>query len=382
MKCPKCDFEQAESDKCESCGIYFAKYEQRQAALEDAEFEPQEKSRSFALPVIGSAVVIALVGAIVLYAGNGEAPSPTVSSSSFADAGESERDAEPELGWKDIPKRDLAAELDESLPPRNAVEVARNATVYVEAPWGLGSGFFVSEECHIVTNAHVVELDEETLSRASEALAKQEGQLSQASQQLSHMEESIETRRAQFLAECSDCGEGAYYENVGRYNERFLELSEEYNRAYSSVAKRRQMLNDFQFAQFFKVVLANGEVFESEVMETSEHHDLALLKLSGATCPFLSPADEDGIRHGDPVFAIGSPKGYKHMVTAGVFSGYQDATGDRMIQTDAAINSGNSGGPLVDEAGRVFGVNTLKREDAEGIGLAIPFSVVQEEFGL
>ena len=254
--------------------------------------------------------------------------------------------------------------------------------MYVEAPWGLGSGFFVTDECHIVTNSHVVKLDEQALAKASQAIDRQEEQLAEAAGQLSAMESALETKREQFLESCSDCSDEAYFKTVGRYNDRFLELQREYRQATSSFADRRQMLDDFRFAQYFKVILANGEEFESEILSISEEHDLALLKLEGATCPYLTPVDEENMKHGDRVFAIGSPKGYKHMVTAGVFSGYQSTTGERMIQTDAAINTGNSGGPLVDASGKVFGVNTLKRQDAEGIGLAIPFSVVQEEFEL
>jgi len=382
MNCPKCGHEQGESSQCESCGIYFAKYEQLQARLQNSDSQPEQARRSYLLPAAGVAALAAVIGTFIVLGGDDDSALPSAQASVEAGSVQASAGSVSASGSPDYPLRDLATELAQNLPPRNAVEAARNATVYVEAPWGLGSGFFVTEQCHIVTNSHVVKLDEEALTRASHALERQENQLSDAAEQLSAMQTALDAKRELFLDNCSDCSEEAYFQNVGQFNERFLELKRQYLVASSEFEDRRQMLDDFRFAQFFKVVLANGEEFESEILSMSEEHDLALLKLNGATCPHLIPVDEESMKHGDRVFAIGSPKGYKHMVTAGVFSGYQSATGDRMIQTDAAINTGNSGGPLVDESGKVFGVNTLKRQDAEGIGLAIPFSVVREEFDL
>jgi S1-C subfamily serine protease len=115
--------------------------------------------------------------------------------------------------------------------------------------------------------------------------------------------------------------------------------------------------------------------------------DLALLRVDRRETPELRPlplGDSDEVRVGDTAIAVGNPYGLRHTLTVGVVS----ATGrtidapdgfpiDGAVQTDAAINSGSSGGPLLDGAGRVIGVNAQSEPDTTGIGYAIPVDTVK-----
>ncbi len=135
------------------------------------------------------------------------------------------------------------------------------------------------------------------------------------------------------------------------------------------------------------VILADGTELPAEIINTDPFADLAVLKATGEV-PAVAPlGNSDNLKPGETVIAIGSPLGdFKNTVTVGVVS----ATGrsiqredgvvmEDLIQTDAAINQGNSGGPLVNLAGEVIGINTLiVRGDgsssavAEGLGFSIP----------
>lgn len=140
------------------------------------------------------------------------------------------------------------------------------------------------------------------------------------------------------------------------------------------------------------VVLDDGTSYENvEVVATDPLNDVAFLKISGVDN--LSPAtlgDSKTISVGQQVIAIGNALGlYQNTVTSGIISGTgrsitaSDSTGTNtetlsdMIQTDAAINSGNSGGPLVNAAGQVIGINTATSASAENMGFAIPISSVK-----
>jgi S1-C subfamily serine protease len=115
--------------------------------------------------------------------------------------------------------------------------------------------------------------------------------------------------------------------------------------------------------------------------------DLALLRVDPREAPDLIPlplGDSDDVRVGDPAIAIGNPYGLQHTLTAGVVSATErtiDAPDgfpiDGAVQTDAAINSGNSGGPLLDAAGRVIGVNAQTEPGTTGIGYAIPVDTLK-----
>jgi len=123
------------------------------------------------------------------------------------------------------------------------------------------------------------------------------------------------------------------------------------------------------------------------VVGTDPGSDLALIKISvPKTLPFLTLGDSESLRIGDWVMAIGNPLQYEHTVTVGVVSAKgrvlrglsRDASLDNFIQTDAAINFGNSGGPLVNMAGEVVGVNTAISSVGQGIGFAVPASIARE----
>jgi len=139
-------------------------------------------------------------------------------------------------------------------------------------------------------------------------------------------------------------------------------------------------------ARGLSVVLADGSIQEAELVGTDRYADLAVLKTVADIPAFARLGNSDALKSGETVIAIGSPLGdFKNTVTVGVVSatGRSIDTGegysiDNLIQTDAAINQGNSGGPLVNLAGEVVGINTLVVRSsqsgavAEGLGFAIP----------
>lgn len=121
----------------------------------------------------------------------------------------------------------------------------------------------------------------------------------------------------------------------------------------------------------------SGEVQDAYVVMMDDRLDIAVLGVDGASYRPLQVADLSKISVGDDVFAIGAPNSLAFTLTKGVVSSKERyVNSQRYIQTDAAINSGNSGGPLLNDAGEVIGVNSYKMSDSEGLGLAIPIDVV------
>jgi serine protease Do len=144
--------------------------------------------------------------------------------------------------------------------------------------------------------------------------------------------------------------------------------------------------------QDVSVTLADGEELPAEIIGTDEFSDLAVLKTDGTIPAIASLGNSDSLKPGETVIAIGSPLGdFKNTVTVGVVSGTERSiqvnenySMEGLIQTDAAINQGNSGGPLVNLAGEVIGINTLivRGGDygsaiAEGLGFAIPINTAK-----
>lgn len=117
--------------------------------------------------------------------------------------------------------------------------------------------------------------------------------------------------------------------------------------------------------------------YKAFVIGMDDDRDIAVLGVENADFPYLSIADVSSMNTGDDIYAIGAPKSMSYTLTKGVISAKERKVGRyNYIQIDAAINEGNSGGPLLNDNGDVLGVNTLKMSDSEGIGLAIPINVV------
>lgn len=132
-----------------------------------------------------------------------------------------------------------------------------------------------------------------------------------------------------------------------------------------------------------EVKLSDDEKFVAKVIGQDKETDLALIKVeSKHPLPTASMGDSDRLRPGQWVMAIGNPFVYDHTVTTGVISALNRKLGttifDNFIQTDAAINFGNSGGPLVNISGEVIGINTMISAEGTGIGFATPINTAKE----
>ena len=122
--------------------------------------------------------------------------------------------------------------------------------------------------------------------------------------------------------------------------------------------------------------------YDAQIVGTDEETDLAVIKIDKTGLTKAEFADSDSIKVGEFAMAVGSPLGLQSSVTCGIVSAVNREVTDSdgktytLIQTDAAINAGNSGGALVNSEGKVIGVNTLKLtgEDVEGMGFAIPIN--------
>ena len=135
-----------------------------------------------------------------------------------------------------------------------------------------------------------------------------------------------------------------------------------------------------------KVALASGEKeFDAKVIGNDPATDTAVLKVDGKNMPAITLADSDKLEVGDVVLAIGNPFGVGQTVTMGIVSavgrgGFGINNYENFIQTDAAINVGNSGGPLVDAEGRLVGINTWiisRSGGSQGLGFAVPVNMAR-----
>ncbi|MGH9719067.1 MAG: trypsin-like peptidase domain-containing protein [Bryobacteraceae bacterium] len=139
--------------------------------------------------------------------------------------------------------------------------------------------------------------------------------------------------------------------------------------------------------RFRSVLKPSGRVMTAEVLGVDRETDIAVLKIAATGLPHLRFADSENIRQGDFVFAAGSPFGLDNSMTMGIVSSVarQIRPDDPVIyiQTDASVNPGNSGGPLLDSEGDIAGINTFILSQSggnEGVGFAVPSNIVRNVY--
>jgi len=362
MDCPKCGHSQSDTVKCESCGVYFAKLSQPLAPV-----RPALPERKVAHGFSAGALVLAAVatGAVVyaLMRGAHSGHAPAVAAATIAAPARQDPIGPP-----------AAAALPPGAPPANAIEMARTATVFIRTAWGLGSGFIIDADCHVVTNRHVVETDSARVAASVDQNPDIQAGIAVTQQRLRNAIIAAQLHRHVL--------EGQPGNNLER-----IQLDERIRQMQLSLANLPQQVdaditrrvNDADHSGF-SVTLLDGRHYDGLHARLSENADLAVFQLPANNCPFIVSDRNADLRVSERVYTIGNPSGLSYTVTSGVISGLRDIAGRRYVQTDAPINPGNSGGPLVTEAGRVIGINSMVMRGVQGIGFAIPIDAVYQEF--
>ncbi|MCX6808083.1 MAG: trypsin-like peptidase domain-containing protein [Candidatus Berkelbacteria bacterium] len=141
----------------------------------------------------------------------------------------------------------------------------------------------------------------------------------------------------------------------------------------------------------YQVIMLDGKTYDAKVQSLDPVNDLAVVKIDAHSLPVVDLGDSDQLKVGQWVVAVGNALGqFQNTVTAGIISAKDrkisasSSSGSSsseqlsgLLQTDTAINSGNSGGPLVNLAGQVVGINTAVASNAQGIGFAIPINAAK-----
>ncbi len=134
-----------------------------------------------------------------------------------------------------------------------------------------------------------------------------------------------------------------------------------------------------------QVSLEDGSSYEGELIWSDPILDMAVIKVDAKNLPVLELGDSDAVEVGELAVAVGNPLGlnFERTVTAGIISALnrsiplENGLAEDLIQTDASINQGNSGGPLINKKGKVIGINTYKLNSGEGMGFAIPINILK-----
>jgi serine protease Do len=295
---------------------------------------------------------------------------------------------------------DVATRLSQRFPESGIAGNASLAVVAIESAIGSGSGFFISEDGLIITNRHVVRPEEtpqwaaqeRKINKRKAALDELRKDLDREKNNLSKMRKSLEEYKAYIAAEPDrsprrrtlqddyDILHSRFKsrrEDLKTHEKRYAEARKEFDGVTRDRLWRGAMAG---VARSFKVFLKDDTALQASLIAISEKEDLALLKIDGVKTPRLALGDDTRPQQGDQVHAIGSPLGLRDSVTTGTIT----RVDSDMIYTDARIMPGNSGGPLVNKAGRVTGVNTIKVSQGnplgEGFGGAIPAATVRREF--
>ncbi len=296
---------------------------------------------------------------------------------------------------------DLKKQLLEKYPDTSLITQVTMAVVAIETPAGSGSGFFVSDSGYIVTNKHVIrptstkqwQEQQQELELAKDKLDGVKLKLRKEKSRLDEYLKELKEYRKQVSNKSEDSSEsGIANRDLEAYEKSYKRQLANYNRMFDDYKARKQVIDKqisernwasslTQASRNFKVFLKDDTELQAQLIHISKKHDLALLQIKGKVTPALLFNDEKIQQQGKKVFAVGSPLGMRDSVTSGIITRIDED----FLFTDTQILPGNSGGPLVNEAGEVIGVNTLKLSQTssmqQGFGAAIPVSTIKSEFG-
>lgn len=298
-----------------------------------------------------------------------------------------------------VPIADLAARLEDAYAPDTPISYATLAVVSIKSDAVEGSGFFCSEEGHILTTRHVVRpesdegLDGDGHEERQQQLAAVLADLKETRRRLEYMQTDLD-HYEKLIAEARDDETRSWAADAkGRLlalyraeRARIAAMEESAEAVQQGVRQSRQE-QGFQHGlagsqQRFEVVLKDGTELVANLVAVSKDQDLALLKLEGYKTPALALDFSRSLSQGMRVFAIGNPLGMHDAVTSGVVT---RITPDHLL-TDAQILPGSSGGPLIRESGEVIGINVSRKVAAgtpmyaAGLGKAIPILVAMQSF--
>ncbi len=388
MQCPSCGHKQTSHLECERCGIIFEKYQKRQERLASENAALKEKAEQKArsgMPgiLVGLLIGLLLAGSAFYYFSTTTKEHPAFADRETTQSQTDKKTAEAQnkgqkqqtiapfptsLQSEDDGLEGLARQLAESHPVNNAIEGARNATVFIKTAWGSGSGFFVSQNGTIITNRHVLEMQEKNLTALHQQADQGAKLLAREKKSLRYLKSQISQVRDKAMRQ--------------QFKEDIQEREQQYTKYKAIHTELLEKLSDIELASprdDVEVVLIDGSTYGLDSVMMSNKYDLALISINAYESPYIATSRTPR-NQGQKVYTIGNPSGLRHTVTSGIISGYREYKDNPLIQTDAPINPGNSGGPLIDENGLAIGVNTMIIRDTEGIGFAIPMKSVFEEF--
>ncbi len=293
---------------------------------------------------------------------------------------------------------DLAEALNKRYNPQTPIETATLSVVSIKTPLSVGSGFFISDIGYILTNRHVVRPTEnpvwkqqqDALRAENKQITDQQTWLSGERTRLSNMEAELQRYQQAIGDNAGRAGQTLANSDYQIMLKRYQRWKGDYDKAAeaSQLQQRKYRLARAEFrqksamarlAQRFTIIIKDGASLQAELVALSDKLDLALLRVPGLRTPYLNPSELKPSQ-GTSVYAIGSPMGQRDYVTAGIVTSLQP---DAII-TDTQILPGNSGGPLLDQSGQVYGINTQKLSTQvtgrEGFGIAIPLPQALKAF--
>ncbi len=224
MKCIRCGHIQNDTYQCESCRFVFNK-KLKQAGQEDQPFFHTN---------VGKIVIGATIAGILIFFLVGRQPRHELGPiSAPATDDDLQRTPDPKAAHRKTKrsKNNLAKQLQLSSPPKNNIERARNATVFIKTSWGVGSGFFISSDCKILTNRHVVEYNKEKLAALETSIQLQRNAIAAEELQLA-------ARKTKFQNECQDCSKEAFDQNVGALSDNYYATIEKIDRAKRQLTEK------------------------------------------------------------------------------------------------------------------------------------------------
>jgi S1-C subfamily serine protease len=372
MNCPKCGHAQDGSVRCDACGVYFAKLQPapppqraREASADAGSSRGLGAGALFATALVTGTLVFLLMRDRTP-AVQRQAASPTVPANPDPDS-PARTSAPGPAAAPPVPARTTRS--------AHPLEAARRATVFIRTEWGLGSGFIVSRDCHVITNRHVVETDGARVAGQVLGDPETRARIANAEQQLRlSLQRDRALRRALARQPGTNLEQIQLDQRIKTQEGQLADLSGQLGRRISDSVEGAGRKG-------FTAMLVDGKEFRALHATLSDRHDLAYFQLPAANCEYIAAGDSQALGIGDRLYTVGNPSGITYTVTSGVYSGSRVIEGLELLQTDAPISSGNSGGPLITENGEVVGINTLVLRGVPGVGFAIPIEIARQEFG-